>query len=85
MPQVRRTLRCWRICSSWFPIEIGADGRFGYERQALYWTEPERRFAFLIKSGERVAGFVLVTRGSPVSDDPNGTPHDWRVFSFAAQ
>lgn len=54
-----------------FLIELGADGRFGYETLALYWAEPERRFAFLIKSGERVAGFVLVTRGSPVSDDPN--------------
>ena len=54
-----------------FPIELGADGRFGYEKLALYWTEPERRFAFLIRDGERVAGFVLVTRGSPVSDDPN--------------
>ena len=38
-----------------FPtIELGADGRFGYPRLALYWSEPERRFAFLIKWGAEV-------------------------------
>ena len=55
-----------------FPrIEIGADGRFGYDPLPLYWSEPERRFPFFIRCGERIAGFVLVTRGSPASDDPD--------------
>ena len=55
-----------------FPsIELGPDGRFGYPKLALYWSEPERRFPFLIKYGARVAGFALVTRGSPASNDPN--------------
>jgi len=55
-----------------FPnIEIGANGRFGYDKLELYWTEPERRFPFLIRFNGRVAGFVLATRGSPASDDPN--------------
>lgn len=55
-----------------FPaIEIDANGRVGYEKLALYWSEPERRFPFLIRADGRVAGFVLVTRGSPVSDDPD--------------
>jgi predicted acetyltransferase len=55
-----------------FPIiELGADGRFGYDKLPLYWSEPERRFPFLIRYGTRVAGFVLVTRGSPASDDPD--------------
>jgi predicted acetyltransferase len=54
-----------------FPIiELGADGRFGYDKLPLYWSEPERRLPFLIRYGTRVAGFVLVTRGSPASDDP---------------
>jgi predicted acetyltransferase len=58
--------------SAAFPnVEMGADGRFGYPKLPLYWSEPERRFAFLIKCDERVAGFVLATRGSPVVDDPN--------------
>lgn len=55
-----------------FPtIELGADGRFGYDKLPLYWSEPEHRFPFLIRYGTRVVGFVLVTRGSPASDDPD--------------
>ena len=54
-----------------FVLEPGADGRFGYEKLPLYWSEPERRFPFLIRAGTRLAGFALVTRGSPASDDPN--------------
>jgi predicted acetyltransferase len=51
-------------------VEPGPDGRFGYPRLAQYFTEPERRHAFLIRSGVALAGFALVTRGSPASDDP---------------
>ena len=54
-----------------FALELGADGRFGYEKLPRYWSEPERRFPFLIRAGTRLAGFALVTRGSPVSDDPD--------------
>ena len=54
-----------------FPIELGADGRFGYDKLPLYWSEPERRFPFLIRRGARVVGFVLATRGSPATDDPD--------------
>jgi predicted acetyltransferase len=55
-----------------FPsVELGPDGRFGYPRLPLYWSEPECRFAFLIRRHARVAGFVLATRGSPASDDVN--------------
>ena len=54
-----------------FPgVEVGADGRFGYRRLPLYWSEPERRFAFLIRLGGKLAGFILAMRGSPVSEDP---------------
>jgi predicted acetyltransferase len=55
-----------------FPlVELGEDGRFGYEKLPLYWSEPEHRFPFLIRCGTRVVGFVLVTRGSPVSNEPD--------------
>jgi predicted acetyltransferase len=58
--------------SAAFPsVELGSDGRFGYSKLALYWSEPDRRFPFLIKSGSHVAGFALATRGSPASNDPN--------------
>jgi predicted acetyltransferase len=53
-----------------FAIEPGADGRFGYPKLPLYWSEHERRWAFLIRSGARPAGFALVTRSSPASEDP---------------
>src|SRR6185295_15758667 len=57
--------------SAAFPgVEPGEDGRFGYDKLPLYWSEPGRRFPFLIRQGARVVGFVLVTRGSPMSDDP---------------
>lgn len=55
-----------------FPnIELRPDGRFGYRGLELYWSEPERRFPFLIRCDGRVAGFALVTRGSPASEDPD--------------
>src|SRR3954468_13353929 len=58
--------------SAAFPnVELGADGRFGYGKLPLYWSEPERRFPFLIRCGARIAGFVLATRGSPASEDPD--------------
>jgi predicted acetyltransferase len=58
--------------SAAFPdVELGADGRFGYLPLALYWSQPERRFAFLIRCDDRIAGFALVTRGSPATDDPD--------------
>jgi predicted acetyltransferase len=53
-----------------FQLEVGADGRFGYPRLPLYWTEPDTRFAFLIYSGSSIAGFALATRGSPATTDP---------------
>jgi predicted acetyltransferase len=52
-------------------VHIARNGRFGYPRLALYWSEPDQRSAFLIKYGDRIAGFALVTRGSPISDDPD--------------
>jgi predicted acetyltransferase len=57
--------------SDLFALEPGIDGRFGYERLPLYWSDPENRFPFLIRTGSRLAGFALVTRGPPASDDPN--------------
>ena len=52
-------------------VELGADGRFGYPDLAAYWTEPATRFAFLIKEGGKIAGFVLVTVGSPAAEEPD--------------
>jgi predicted acetyltransferase len=55
--------------SDTFNLELGNDGRFGYRKLPLYWSEPERRFPFLIRSGTRVLGFAFATRGVPESVD----------------
>lgn len=52
-----------------FALDLGPDGRFGYEKLPLYWSEPERRFPFLIHCDSRLVGFALITRGSPASDN----------------
>jgi predicted acetyltransferase len=57
--------------SATFEVDIGPDGRFGYPRLARYFAEPESHFAYFIRRGGGLAGFVLVTRGSPASDDPH--------------
>ena len=50
--------------SAAFPdVALGPDGRFGYPPLPLYWSEPDRRFAYLIRVDGRTAGFVLATRG----------------------
>jgi predicted acetyltransferase len=51
-----------------FGLEVGPDGRFGYENLPLYWSQPNERRAFLIRRGRRVAGFILVRVGSPIAD-----------------
>lgn len=53
-----------------FEVVLGPDGRFGYPRLSLYWSEPDRRFAFIIRAEGQIAGFVLATRGSPATEDP---------------
>jgi predicted acetyltransferase len=52
-----------------FAVELGPDGRFGYAKLPLYWQHRDERFAFLVKHGERIAGFALATRGSPATGD----------------
>jgi predicted acetyltransferase len=55
-----------------FPaVELGPEGRFGYPKLPLYWSEPALRFPFLVRRGGKLAGFILVTRGSPASADPD--------------
>jgi len=55
-----------------FPfVQLGNDGRFGYPKLAAYWTEPATHFAFLIREGGKIAGFALVTRGSPAAAEPD--------------
>lgn len=54
-------------------ISLGPDGLFGYPELPLYWSEPDRRFPFFIKSDDAIVGFVLAAR-----DDQN----DYDVAEF---
>ncbi|MDB4932674.1 MAG: hypothetical protein JWM10_5158 [Myxococcaceae bacterium] len=56
--------------SATFALELRPDGRYGYDALPRYWSEPDGRFAFLIRCDGQLAGFALVTRGSPGNDDP---------------
>lgn len=49
-------------------IELGVDGRYGYRYLPLYWIEPDR-YPFLVKMNGKLAGFVLIKRGSEISDN----------------
>src|SRR5437870_8066717 len=58
-------------------LELGADGRFGYKHLPLYWLEPNRH-PFLVKVNSKIAGLVLVKRGSEIS--ANGMIWDMAEF-----
>ncbi len=49
-------------------VELGPDGRFGYRSLPLYWQESSR-YPFLVRCNGRLAGLVLVKRGSEFSLD----------------
>ena len=49
-------------------FDIDNDGFYGYPYLPLYWTE-ETRFPYLIYVNKKIAGFVLVQKGSPISDN----------------
>ena len=51
-------------------VELGPNGRFGYPHLA-YLSGADGKRAFVIRCEGRVAGFALVKRGSPASDDPD--------------
>jgi predicted acetyltransferase len=45
--------------SEFVPVELQADGRFGYPNLSLYWADPDRH-PFLIRVDGQWAGFVLI-------------------------
>jgi predicted acetyltransferase len=56
--------------SEFVELEIGPDGRFGYQPLSLYWKEAGR-YPFLIKASGNLAGFALVQEVSGFSSaDP---------------
>ncbi len=49
-------------------FDLGDEGFYRYEHLPLYWREVTR-FPYLIYVDKKIAGFVLVQKGSPISDD----------------
>jgi predicted acetyltransferase len=49
-------------------LDVGDDGRFSVPALDAYWTDP-RRHPFLIRVGEKLAGFALVHQGSRLTGD----------------
>ncbi len=45
--------------SSFVELEIGPDGRFGYEGLERYWTDADRH-PFLVTVDKKLGGFILV-------------------------
>ena len=58
-------------------LELEPDGTFGYRRLSLYWSESGRH-PFLVWVEGKLAGFILVKRGSEVSGDETA----WDVAEF---
>ena len=52
--------------SEFHHLELGPDGRFGYQDLPLYWLEPDRH-PFLVTMDGKLAGLVLVKRGPEIS------------------
>jgi len=63
--------------SEFHDMDLGPDGRFGYECLPLYWSEPERH-PFLVRIDGKLAGFAFVKRGSEVS----GNETVWDMAEF---
>ena len=63
--------------SSFVDLEIGPDGRFGYEGLEGYWTDPDRH-PFLVTVDEKLGGFILVD--AVRHDGTEGTT--WDVAEF---
>jgi predicted acetyltransferase len=63
--------------SEFLDVELGADGRFGYKNLSLYWRDPNRH-PFLVRLDSKLAGFILVKKGSEIS----GNDTVWDLVEF---
>ncbi len=52
--------------SEFHHLELADTGRFGYPHLALYWSEADRH-PYLVKVDDKLAGLVLVKKGSEMS------------------
>ena len=58
-------------------FDINDNGYFGYEELSLYW-EDSNRYPFLVFVNKKLAGFVLIQKGSPIEISAD----TWDVAEF---
>ncbi len=58
-------------------FDIKGNGYFGYDELPLYWKE-SNRYPYLLYVNKKLAGFVLIQKGSPIEIDPEV----WDVAEF---
>jgi predicted acetyltransferase len=58
-------------------FDINDNGYFGYDELPLYWKDPNRH-PYLVLINKKLAGFVLIQKGSPVDIDPD----IWDIAEF---
>ena len=58
-------------------FDINDNGYFGYVDLPKYWQDPNR-YPYIVKVNKKLAGFVLIQKGSPLENDPE----IWDVAEF---
>jgi predicted acetyltransferase len=58
------------ISASFHDVEIGDDGRFGFEKLPLFWSGPNRH-VLLLRYRQKLAGFALLKKGSEITKREN--------------
>jgi len=51
--------------SEFHPLQLCADGRFGYPQLSAYWSEPDH-YPFLVKVDGNLAGLALIKRSDSI-------------------
>jgi len=59
-------------------FDINDDGYFGYEGLSSFWKD-ENKYAYLIYVNKKLAGFVLIQKGSPID---KADTEVWDVVEF---
>ena len=58
-------------------FDINDNGYFGYDDLPLYWKD-SNRYPYLVLVNKKLAGFVLIQKGSPIEIEPD----IWDVAEF---
>jgi predicted acetyltransferase len=63
-------------------LDLGPDGRFGYNNLSHYWTQPDHH-PFLITVDDQLAGFAFVKKATALAgDDDSSQQQVWDMAEF---